>query len=267
MRKNFLLILILPFGLSGQPNCNVYEGDCKKACEFGIQAEGGQGSRSSQKKFDRAISLCPDKIAYFYMEKAVPYLKRGDFITWKKLIDKAVEIDPLGQLGYRGWCRMSFLRDYEGAIDDIELLDSISVGDIGYSQNGQYHLNTSLALCYKKIGDLEKAIDILETHISSDDYTPWAFEYLHLGVMKYEAGDFEEAKMYFEKQLSLSVELAETHYYMALVMKQLDDDLWLSHIQKAEVLYRAEKKLFDVYCTPLDKIYLADIKKELEFNR
>ncbi len=266
MRKIIICISLFPLVMYSQPNCNVYEGDCKKACELGIKAEDGQGSRSSQEKFDRAIDLCPDQIAYFYMEKAVPYLKRGDFTTWKKLIDKAVEIDPIGQLGYRGWCRFQFLRDYKGAISDIELLDAISIADIGYAQNGQHHLYTVLALCYKKNGEIEKAISILEKHIGVPNYDPWAFEYLHLAVMKYEVGDLESAKTFLEKQLNLAAELAETHYYMAVVMKSLGEEGWASQLQIAETLYKEEKRLHDVYCTPQDKIYLSDIKRELKIN-
>ncbi|WP_321538873.1 tetratricopeptide repeat protein [Flavobacterium piscinae] len=60
---------------------------------------------------------------YAYWAKSIAYLKSGDFITWKKLIDKAVDLNPVEYLGYRGWCRYQFFRDYEGAINDIEALE------------------------------------------------------------------------------------------------------------------------------------------------
>ncbi|MFK7954257.1 MAG: tetratricopeptide repeat protein [Ekhidna sp.] len=260
MKRVLIVLFFVPFWLHSQPNCKVYEGDCKKACELAVKPGGGQGSRSSQDKFDRAIALCPDQIAYFYMEKAVPYLKRGDFIAWKKLIDKAVEIDPIGQLGYRGWCRFQFLRDYEGAIKDIELLDSIMVADIGYGQNGQYHLYTTLALCYKKLGEIDKAIDILEKHTGTTNYSPWAFEYLHLGVMYLEQKNFDKAQICFNKQLKV-VDLAETNYYLAKTIKELGNSNYIEHLKIAEIHYVSGRKLHDVYTTNVDKIYLKDIQQ------
>src|SRR5882757_2487796 len=102
----FLISTMFSLRLKGQPNCNYYHllGDslCFQACELATNASMRQGSRESQEQFDRAISLCP-KLAFAYFEKAVPYLKRGQLTVWKTLIDKAVELDPVLYLGYRGW--------------------------------------------------------------------------------------------------------------------------------------------------------------------
>ena len=62
-------------------------------------------------------------------------------------MNKAVALDPKEHLPYRGWCRYQFFRDYEGAIQDIERLDSLSKYDIGYSVNAEYHLHIARALC------------------------------------------------------------------------------------------------------------------------
>ena len=71
-----------------QPNCNVYTMNnnlpCYEACVTATEGEAGQGTKASQLQFDKAIELCPS-FDYAYFEKAVPYLKRGDFITWKNV--------------------------------------------------------------------------------------------------------------------------------------------------------------------------------------
>lgn len=138
---------------------------CYEACVTATEGEAGQGTKASQLQFDKAIELCPS-FDYAYFEKAVPYLKRGDFITWRKLIDKAVELNPTGHLGYRGWCKYQFIRDYRGAIRDLEKLDSLTSFDIGYSINGDYQLNIAKALCYKALGQKTKAIEIIENQIT-----------------------------------------------------------------------------------------------------
>ena len=73
------LLLIVYTNTIAQVNCNAIEGeDCKKACELYNKASELQGFRESQEGFDKAIELCPD-FSNAYMEKAVPYLKNGDF--------------------------------------------------------------------------------------------------------------------------------------------------------------------------------------------
>ena len=57
----------------------------------------------------KALEICPSYHPA-YRAKSTAYLKTGDFITWKKLMDKAVELSPEDHLDYRGWCRFQFLK-------------------------------------------------------------------------------------------------------------------------------------------------------------
>jgi len=251
-----------------QPNCNVYKWNndtlCYQACLEAMQAiEFSQGSKKSQVHFDKAIDLCPT-FDYAYFEKAVPYLKRGLFVQWKLLIDKAVELNPRDHLGYRGWCRYQFLRDYEGAIKDIEKLDSLIDYDIGYSINGDYHLNIARALCYKGIGEKKKAIEIIEKQLSLEKYHPLSYDYLHLGVLKLETNDYKDAIMAFKKQIAINDYLAETYYYVALTYKAMNNgEEYLMNIERAKQYYLEKKKMTDPYTNPMDKVYWEDIEQEI----
>jgi tetratricopeptide (TPR) repeat protein len=266
--KYFLTILLIGFSIFiyAQPNCNVYKWNnneaCYQACLTATE-DAGQGTKKSQLQFDKAIELC-STFDYAYFEKAVPYLKRGDFVTWKKLIDKAVELNPTGHLGYRGWCRYQFVRDYRGAIRDIEKLDSLTTGDFGYSQNGDYHLNVAKALCYKAIGQKEKAISIIEDQLQQKDYSPMTYDYLHLGILKFETGDQQEAIKYLKKAIAYNDYLADQYYFLGLVYKKLGQQKeFKENLEKAKTYYLKGFKRFDDYTHPMDKIYLSDIEKEL----
>ncbi|MBK7699812.1 MAG: hypothetical protein IPJ39_14355 [Saprospiraceae bacterium] len=46
------------------------------------------------------------------------------FITWKYLIDKAVEYDFREHIGYCGFCKFQSFRDYQAQTDDIEALEA-----------------------------------------------------------------------------------------------------------------------------------------------
>jgi tetratricopeptide (TPR) repeat protein len=250
-----------------QPNCNIYKlagkDSCYQACLIATSGLGSQGSSFSQLRFDRAIELCP-LIDYAWMEKAVPYLKRGDFITWSKLINKAVELNPIGHLGYRGWCKYQFLRDYLGAIQDIEQLDSMKKEDIGYCITGDYHLNIAKALCYKAIGQKQKAIDIIELQLAEKNYTPMNFDYLHLAVLKWEIGDPDIALILLDKSIYLNDYYAENYYYKALIFLEKGKiSEFKNFMVKAKSYYMANKRMFDPYMQMADQIYLIDIENAL----
>jgi tetratricopeptide (TPR) repeat protein len=246
-----------------QPNCNVYKlkGDslCYQACLVITSENSPQGARTSQESFDKAIELCPS-FDYAYFEKSVPYLKRGDFVTWKKLIDQAVALNPTAHLGYRGWCRYQFIRDYEGAIKDFETL-SAYLPDIGYSQNGDYHLSMVRGLCYKAIGQKAKAITIMESQLKMESYSPMPYDFLHLGVVHMENGNSAVALEYLQKSIVLNDYLADPYYYMGKIyLSQGDKDRAREQLQKAKVYYEKGYKRFDPYTHPIDKVYLSDIE-------
>jgi len=268
--KKILLTLIIacPIGAYSQPNCNVFKMNndqpCYEACVTVTEAEAEQGTRTSQLQFDKAIELCPG-FDYAYFEKAVPYLKRGDFITWKKLMDKAVELNPTGRLGYRGWSKYQFVRDYQGAIDDFEKLDSLVNYDIGYSINGDYQLNFAKALCYKALGQKSKAIEIMETQLAQKGYSPMTYDYLHLGVLKMEVDDTDGGIEYLRKSIAYNDYLAEPYYYLGLIYKKKNlKKEYRENMEKAKAYYLKGYKRFDPYTHPMDKVYLADIEKELK---
>jgi tetratricopeptide (TPR) repeat protein len=262
-----LTIIFCWIKVDAQPNCNVYLTDstkaCYEACITATKDDAPQGSRNSQLQFDKAIELCPD-FDYAYFEKSVPYLKRGDFVNWKTLIDKAVALNPSAHLGYRGWCRYQFLRDYKGAINDFETLSSLRKYDIGYSANGDYHLNIAKALCYKALGEKDTAIAIIEAQLAQQGYSPLTYDYLHLGVLKMETGDTDGAITYLKKSISLNNYFAEPYYYLGLIYKQQNNSKeYLDAMKKARAYYLKGYKRFDPYTHPMDKIYLADIEREL----
>ena len=271
MKYFYFLILLFPFSsMIAQPNCEAYKyyGDTLKyeACKKAMGIKGHyQFSKEYQTVLDESIEIDPT-FDYAYWAKSIAYLKSGDFVTWKKLIDKAVEYNPKEHLGYRGWCRYQFFRDYKGAIRDIEKLDSLVDYDIGQSQNGTYHLNIAKGLCYKAIGEKEKAIAILEKQIKLNEQENLfgANDYLHLGVLYLETEKFEKAIELFKKQ-SENNELAENQYYLALTYKKLDNlNEYKSCLEKAKELYVGGRKMSDPYSNPMDKIYLENIENELK---
>ena len=264
----FSAILLLLGHLSIAQNCKafLYEGDTLQyeAC---LLAEGRNGhyqfSKEYQEALDRSIEKCP-RFSYAYRHKSVAYLKSGDFLTWKKLIDKAVELDPEQNLGYRGWCRYQFFRDYTGAIRDIEQLNEMFGNDVGYSANGDYHLNIAKAICYKAIGQSGKALSIIQEQLAQEGYSPSKYEYLYLGILLFEFEKYGEALEAFANQATLN-NLADNQYYTALVHKTLNNRLaYHESLDLSKSLYVKGQRMYDPYTHPYDKVYLSMIESEME---
>ncbi|WP_028121007.1 tetratricopeptide repeat protein [Epilithonimonas tenax] len=243
--------------ISAQVNCSIYtDENCKKACEISNQAGDAQGYAFSQMAFDTAIEICPN-YDDAYTEKSVPYLKRGDFITWKKLIDKAVEINPKDHLDYRGWCKFQFLRDYKGAIQDFDLLEKYRPENIGYSKNGDYHLYVAKALCHSALGQKDKAIQILENLYKTKDYHFGLYDYYQSGVTYFETGKYDKALGNFEKQ-SKVYDFAENIYFRSKVSKIRNKD-YLDLKSLAIKTYDDGKTMKDGYTHHFNKVYRKQI--------
>lgn len=253
------LLLIVYTNTIAQVNCNAIEGeDCKKACELYNQASDLQGFRASQEGFDRAIELCPD-FSNAYMEKAVPYLKNGDLATWKILIDKAVALDPKRHLGYRGWCKFQFLRDYKGAVLDLEELKKYYPEDLGRSQNGDYNLDVVKAMSYSALGQKEKASGIIERLLTTRGYVKGMFDHYQLGVTYFEQGKYDKALENFEKQ-SKEYDFAENIYFKSKVSKIRNKD-YLDLKMLALKTYDAGKTMKDGYTHHFNKVYRKQIEE------
>jgi len=261
-----LLFILFPFSAFSQPNCNAYliQGDSLqyKACILAEKADQYyQFEREFEEVFDEALKIAPN-FAYAYREKSTAYLKSGDFLTWKKLIDKAVEFDYVQNLPYRAWCRYQFFRDYKGAISDIEKLNSLVAYDIGYGINGDYHLNIMRGICYSALGEKKKAIKIFQTQLKKEGYSAGLYDYYQLGVTFYEIKDYKNALKSFNKQSDRN-DLAENAYYKSKIYKILkNEEEQKKNKELALKLYSDNKRMFDPYTHHFNTVYYETIASE-----
>ena len=269
MKQFLYLIILVHTGFAfAQPVCSVYKSNgelskyqaCVKANEAGNYY---QFTKEYQEILDEALAI-DSTYAYAYQAKGYAYLKSGDFIIWMQLMNKAVALEPKMYLGYRGWCRYQFFRDYKGAISDLERLEAMSKGDIGFGQNGDYHLNIAKALCYKGIGDLEKAMSVLENQLQKEGHFVGLYDYLHLGVLYLETAQYDKAIHAFERQ-DKENSLADNDFYYALAYKGLNDNVnYKSYLSSAWSLYQNRRYMFDPYMHQMDRVFKNDIMQEMD---
>ena len=208
------------------------------------------------------IQLYSQGICQWFLLSA-SYVKSGNFLKWKELIDKAVKYEPEVYLAVRASLRYKFFADYKGAIQDIDSLTMITSQDIGYTSNGTYHLNIVKGLCLKALGKIDEAIQIIEKQSKIDkDFS--MFNHLHLGVLYMQIKHYNKALLNFEMQVEIN-NIAENQYYIGLCYKNLNQDKKaLHHLKEAVKLYKSGLKMFDAYNQLFDQIYLTDINKEID---
>jgi tetratricopeptide (TPR) repeat protein len=251
--------------MQAQQNCNIYlwEGDTAMytACKIGEKTSRSyyQFDQKYQAAYQEAVQICP-RYADGYASMSTAYLKSGDFVTWKILIDKAVAHDPKHQLGYRAWCRYQFFRDYKGAIIDIELLDSLITTDLGYGVNGDYHLHFARAFCYAALGQGNRAIEIMEAQLAQPDHFLGNFDYYQLAITYLQEGDTAQATKYLKLQHTKNP-IAESAYYQGQIAKK-NDDIALFKRFRAEALqlHKAGKRMSEPYTHHMSHVY----KQEME---
>lgn len=262
MKTLLCLIFTLTFFTSySQPNCEAFRFYFKDTLKYEacIKTEEIAGhyqfSKAYQEILDEAIKIDPT-FAYSYRKKSTAYLKSGDFITWKKLMDQAVKYNPQSNLEYRGLMRFKCFRDYQGALRDFQ-----RIADLGLNTD---YLVIEKALCYNALGNTEKSIEILEQQLDKDDDFLGLLGYLHLGVFYLEQHQYKKAIRMFSKQSEIN-EIAENQFYLALSFKSLHmKSEYISHLEEAKKLYLSETRMRDVYIDPIHKIYLDHIENELQ---
>ncbi|MHA7862977.1 tetratricopeptide repeat protein [Flagellimonas marinaquae] len=253
----------------GQPNCNYYKytGQLERyeACLAAEKIAGHyQFSKEFQSILDSAITLDPTW-DYPYREKSTAYLKSGDFVTWKKLIDKAVKYDTLNNLYYRGRCRLNFFRDYKGAMEDFKLLELFIHSNNKNEQllvHDGTHVDIYVALCLRHLGQLDAAINLIRGQIDKNNINPGLADHLYLGAMYLENGEYAKAIEEFKKQEQID-DLAENRFYTAKAYKALKaHNEYLSYLKTSKNYLEQGRRIHDYYVEDFYKIYAADILEE-----
>ena len=261
---SFALILTSAFISEVQPM-----EDCKAAERIWQYGEDHleQGAPNWIQNLDSATNVCPG-FAKAWREKGSPYVKRGDFGNWATYINREVELDPRAFLPVRGWCRFSFLRDYEGAIADLSRLDTLVTFHTIYASD--FNIYLILGEAKAALGEYDEAIeyydkDINNTIRESGENWMGLYDFLYRGILKYNTGDYSAAIDDFDKEIKIYESLADPYYYKGLAYLKLEKKKEaLEQFKKAlELINGKGFKHKDPYCEVQNEIYPSDIEEAL----
>lgn len=181
-----------------------------------------QGSPASQMLLQEALSYDPNN-AKVHREIGVPFLKRGIASAFPNFYGKAADLDPLGWTGWRGYLYLYFYRDYERAIADFNLTDTLTPNQVDYPQS--ISVDYMRGICYLMIDDYPKAIEYFDRHIAHETNIT-GFEYidnktfLYRGIAYLKQDKIDEAVASFKSGLSIEDDNTDLHFWLAKVQTQ-----------------------------------------------
>jgi tetratricopeptide (TPR) repeat protein len=176
-----------------------------------------------QAALDSASWIDPTN-SQIWQQKSMPYLKTGDFMSWRKFINKAVDNAPEKYLAYRGFCAMIFVKDYESALLDFEKRQKLSPKEAIHEMD--HALEFWRGLCYLELGNLDSARFFMEKSLKNQldlRTAEWAHynDFFYLGVIYYELNDLTKAHYYIDASLKNYAQFPDAHYYKALILNKL----------------------------------------------
>lgn len=172
---------------------------------------------------DTACAMIP-KSATVLQNRAVPFLKNGDFGTWIPYIDKAAALNPKKYIDYRAFCKAIFMKDYEGAISDLNAAQVYHPNEMAFVMDHSYEFYKSI--CYLELGRLDSAKVLMEKSIDwqlKNKGLEWTHyvDLFYLGVIHWELKNIDKAQYYLDLSLKKYPQFPDAHYYKALILNHL----------------------------------------------
>jgi tetratricopeptide (TPR) repeat protein len=238
--KECLLSLLIPLSIGAfltQSHAQNAARDSSTALYERLEQTTSIFTAEGQAAADSALRIDPTN-ARIWQQKSMPYLKNGDFMSWRKYINKAVENEPKKHLAYRGFCAAVFVKDYESALIDFENRQKLNPKDLIHEMD--HSLDFWRGLCYLGMGQLDSARFFMEKSVNDQlalRSAEWAHynDFFYLGVIYYDLNNLDKAQFYIDASLKNYPQFPDAHYYKALILNKLDKrDEALNHLKQIE---------------------------------
>ena len=215
-----LCCLLVLFSCKNETSLNASEKreSAEKTYKAAIQFR--QGSTAFQNGIAEAVTIDPTYEPGVY-ELSVADLKRGLPHKWLPQYNKAVKMDSVTRIPWRGYLYLWFYRDYKKAIADFDASDTLTPDFIDAPQG--HSVDYWRGIAYLGLNDYKNSNAYFEKHMAKEtkefgeDYVDIT-AFLYNGISYFEAGDYEKALLNFNKQLEYSRNLsADAKYYKAQI--------------------------------------------------
>lgn len=182
-----------------------------------------RGSPQNMRLLEKAIRINPSNDLAHY-ELSIPYLNSGLYEKWNVHISRAIELNPQAWQGWRGYYKLFYLRDYGGALVDLDATDTLTVNQTDYAQN--MSVDYLRGLSYLGLNNLVKAQEYFNLYIENErESVGEKFinenAFLYLGIIENKKANYDEAIQYFERATQFEQGLADVYYHKAKALMHL----------------------------------------------
>ncbi|WP_430428319.1 tetratricopeptide repeat protein [Maribacter litoralis] len=261
--KLFLSCFILLLSISCTDNGN--EKDARTLAEerFKDAIFFRQGSVAFQNGIAEAVAIDSTYEPGVY-ELSVADLKRGLPHKWLPQYNKAVKLNPVQRIPWRGYLYLWFYRDYEKAIADFNASDTITPY-LDYPQG--HSVDFWRGIAYLGAKDYDNSIAYWDKHITKeteDSGEDWVEleAFLYRGIAYFESGNTKKANENFDKVIQYFTSSADAKYYKAqLLLNEGHKKAALNMIEDAIVDFNNGYYNNRAYVETLRQIYLLDLEE------
>jgi tetratricopeptide (TPR) repeat protein len=186
---------------------------------------------------DSALKYLP-KDAYLWQQRSMPLIKQMKYELSLQYMDSAVKYNPSMYVGYRGFLKCIFQKDYKSALPDLLK----SKAERPEADEMDHPWSFWIGLCHLQLNQYEKAEAAFQDCVDHDNEVSnsWG-HFLHpfyLGVAQLERKKYAEAQANFDLTLQRHKLFADVKYYKAMCF-QATSQL----AQALEMLVQAQRDL------------------------
>ncbi|CAM1350656.1 tetratricopeptide repeat protein [Tenacibaculum insulae] len=224
-----------------------------------------QGSTAFQNGIAESVEIDSTYEQAVY-ELSVAHLKRGMPHKWKPQYEKAVKMDSINRIPWRGYLYLWFYRDYKKAIADFDKSDVLTPNFIDAPQG--LSVDCWRGIAYLGLKNYEKSIFYFDKYIdkeiadfseSSVDITAFLFQ----GIAYFELKKYAKADACFNRVIKNSYGFsADAKYYKTIILAEQQKN------EEAIIMINAALKDFNdgyynqrPYVETLRQLYLGDYRE------
>lgn len=222
-----------------------------------------KGSPDNMKLLEKAVRLNSDN-DLAWKELSIPYIYRGMYKEWSLHINEAVRINPQAWQSRRGYDKLHYLRDYTGALFDLDRMDTLTPQTVDYVSNTS--VDFLRGLCYLGLKDFDNSklyfhryIDYESREVGEEFIDEDVF--LYLGIIANYEKQYDLALEYLSRAEKFEVSIADVDYHKGVALLNKGQyELAKETLLSAREKYKDDNYLRSFYYEPLERIYFSDIK-------
>ncbi|NNE14865.1 MAG: tetratricopeptide repeat protein [Saprospiraceae bacterium] len=221
-----------------------------------------RGSSKAMRILEKAVRLDPQN-DQAWRELSLPYLHAGLYSEWSENMRMAIEINPENWQGWRAYDRLFYVRDYAGALFDLDATDTLTKNQVDYLQNTS--VDYLRGLCYLGLKDYNKSIEYFNIYIEDDkkkvgDKFVDETAFLYLGIVYLKEDKYQEAIQNLQRGILYEEGNADFHFHLARAYCFLGDlDEARKQLTIAKKKFEDRNAMRGFRYEAIEQIYLSDI--------